>query len=282
MKWITPSLKFKDSLRPAAGIMTALLLALLHSGCETYEMDSQWRDDPVTIDGNYAEWRGGLYYLEDEGASIGIKNEGQNLYICLLTQEPLRSRQALNQGLILWFDPAGGKAKSFGINYPIGTGGEFQSGPGMPRPDQDPEEVRERRRQGSLESLGTMRILDRDGEEIHRLKTDDLEEMEIAVSTSQSLFVYELKIPLSASENLPIKLRTNPGRTIGVGLEIPKMDRAGMRGTRPGGGMGGMPGGGGRGGRPGGGMGGGMDGRSGRPGGGRGAFNPDSALGMKI
>jgi hypothetical protein len=273
-----PAVKFKTSFRPAAGIMTALLLALLHSGCETYEMDSLWLEDPVTVDGDSADWRGSLYYLEDEKASIGVKNDGQNLYICLLTQEPVRGRQALNQGLILWFDPAGGKAKSFGINYPIGAGGEFRPGQGMQRPDQDPEEMRERMRQARLDSLDTLRILDRDGEETHRLKKDELEEMEIAVQSSQSLFVYELKIPLNGTENQPFKFQAPPGRTIGVGLEIPKLDRAGMRGARPGGGMGGMPGGGGRGGRPGGGMG----GRSGRPGGGRGAFNPDSLLGMKL
>ncbi len=263
----TSKLQFKGSLRPAAGILTALLLALFHSGCETYEMDSLWTEDPVAIDGDSADWRGSLYYLEDEGASIGVKNDGQNLYICLLTQEPARNRLALNQGLILWFDPTGGKTKSFGIHYPIGAGGEFPPGPGKPRPDQDPEEMRERMRQARLESLDTLRILDRDGEETHRLKIDDLEEMEIAVHTSQSLFVYELKIPLSASERLPFKLQTTPGRTIGVGLEIPKMDGAGMRGTRPGGGMGGMPGGGGRG---------------GRAGGGRGNFSPDALPGMKI
>jgi hypothetical protein len=266
--------------RPAAGTFLALLLVLA-AGCGDYEMDSLWLgDSEIVIDGNSSDWRGSLYYLDDEKASIGIKNDAEHLYLCLITQEPTRSRQAVSRGLILWFDPSGGKEKKFGINYPLGAGAGMRPGPGQRGQVRDPEKIRENREAAAAASLEELKFLDANGQELNLMKVEELTGMEIAAESTGGMFIYELKVPLRTPSDLPSVLGAQPGRILSIGLEIPKMDMPSMRGSRPGGGMGGRPGGRGTGGMPGGGMGGG--GRSGMGGGGRGGLNPDMSKGMKL
>ncbi|MFA9454613.1 MAG: hypothetical protein ACERK6_11945 [Candidatus Aminicenantaceae bacterium] len=271
--------------RPAAGAFLALLLVFTQTGCGDYKMDSLWLTEPITIDGDSSDWRGALYYLKDDKASVGIRNDRENLYVCLITQDPTLSRQALNLGLILWIDPAGGKEKLFGINYPIGARENFRLGPGRDPEGLDPEQMQEELRNTSLESLHELRFLDAEGQELDRLELEQLEGMEIAVETSRGIFVYELRIPLISDQRLPFVLAVQAGQTIGIGLEIPKVDREEMRQSM-GGGNGEGPPGGGTGGRSGGGMGGmggrGGGGKGGRPGGGRENFDQDLLKGKKI
>ncbi len=244
-------------------------------------MESLWLTDAIHIDGDASDWKGSLYYLEDEKASFGIKNDTENLYVCLITQDPTRIRQATSLGMILWFDPAGGKDKDFGINYPVG-----QTAGMMPRPErgeqgQDPEEMIKRRREAAQASLEEIKILDSEGLELGRVRVGETQGMEVAVQTSESMFVYEIRLPLSASEHLPFVFEARPGQILGIGLEMPKREMPPMRDSRPGGSMGGM------GGRSGGmsgagSMGGRSGGMGGRPSGGRGNFDPDLFKGVKI
>ncbi len=265
--------------RLAAGAFLALLLVLTQTGCGEYQLDSLWLSKSITIDGDSSDWLGSLYYLEDDKASIGIMNDSENLYVCLITQDPTFRRQALSMGLILWFDPTGGKDKSFGINYPIGAREGFRPGQGRDPEGRDPEQIQEELRKASLESLNELKFLDPEGQEMIRMEVEQLEGMEIAVQASQGMFVYELKLPLSSVQHLPFEFDVKTGQTIGIGMEIPQVDMGEARRSMEEGGMGGRAGRGGKGGQPGGGMGGGM---SGRPGGGRGSYDPDSLKGKKI
>ena len=265
--------------RPAAGAFLALLLVLTQTGCGGYELDSLWLTKTITIDGDSSEWLGSLYFLEDDKASVGIMNDNENLYVCLITQDPTLRRQALSRGLILWFDPTGGKDKSFGINYPIGARESFRPGQGRDPEGRDPEQIQEELRKASLESLDELKFIDPEGQELIRMEVEGLEGMEIAVQASQGMFVYELRLPLSSVQHLPFKFDVRTGQTIGIGMEIPQVDMQEAQRAMAGGGTGGKAGGSGMGSRPGGGMGGGM---RGRPGGGRGNFDPDSLKGKKI
>jgi hypothetical protein len=93
--------------------------------------------------------------------------------------------------------------------------------------------------------------------------------LDVATRMGEGVLVYEIRVPLSASDAQPYAVRSTPGSTIGLGIETGQMPRPGGRGDeggRGGGRGGGPPGGGGMGGgggRGGGGMGGGP------PGGGR-------------
>ncbi len=265
--------------RLAAGAFLALLLVLTQAGCRDYELDSLWLKEPITIDGDSSEWRGILYYLKDEKASIGIVNDRENLYVCLITQDPTLSRQALSMGLILWIDPAGRKDRSFGINYPIGARERFGMEPGRDPEGRDPEQIKEDVHKASLESLDELRFLDPEGLELDRMEIEQLEGMEIAVEVSQGMFVYELRLPFTVESRLPFALTLQTGQDIGIGLEIPKLEREEMQQSM-GGGRGGSSRGGGTGSRAGGGRGGG--GKRGRPGASSGNFDQDLLKGKKI
>jgi hypothetical protein len=83
---------------------------------------------------------------------------------------------------------------------------------------------------------------------------------DVAARVAEGVLVYELRIPLPASESQPYTLHSAPGASIGVGIETNKLEspggrgegggrgREGMGGGPPGGGGGGsgMMGGGGR------------------------------------
>ena len=264
--------------RTAAGAFLALLLVWTFTACGDYELNSLWLGDAeVTVDGDISDWRGSLYYLEKEKASVGIRNDAEYLYFCLVTQDPTRSRQAVSQGLILLFDPSGGKDKAFGINYPVGAGFGMRPQPGQRGEAPDPEQMRENQEAAASASLEKLKFLDADGQELNQIKVDELTgEFTIAAESRGDMFIYELKLPLRESSDLPSALGVEPGRILGIGLEIPKLEMPSMRGSRPEGGMGGRPGGGRPGGMPGG-MGGGM-----RGGGGRGNMTPDISKGMKL
>ena len=273
------------SIKTAAGALLALLLVLSQSGCGTYQLDSLWLTEPITVDGDSSDWLGSLYYLEEEKASVGFINDSENLYMCLITQDPDLRRRVMSMGLILWIDPVGGKDKLFGINYPIGARERFERGPDLDPEGRNPEQIREDVRKASLESLGELKFLNPEGLELERMELDQIEGMEIAVETLTGMFVYELKLPLTSDQRLPFVLDVRAGQSIGMGLEIPGIDREEIRKSMRGKGMGGPPDGG-PGGRSGGGMGGmvgrGGDGMRGRTGGGRGNFDQDLLKGKKI
>ena len=61
-----------------------------------------------------------MYYFEDKEFSLGLRNDDKNLFLCLTIDNPMMRAQALTRGLTVWFDPDGGRAKTFGIQFPIG------------------------------------------------------------------------------------------------------------------------------------------------------------------
>jgi len=234
----------------------ALLLVLGLAGCSSariYSTDSLPRTKEIKVDGKTDDWLGSLSIIEDGNVSVGFLNDRENLYVCLLLEEDFLQGQVMRQGLTVWFDPKGGKEKSLGLRYPLGRPlGEKGEGPrgepGPPPSEGSPEEV-----------MSALEIIRSPKGEPQKMEISDIPGIEISVAPTRGLFVYELKIPLTQTESNLVALGAPPGQTVGIGFEIPKLDRGQMSGRpaegMPGGGgrppMGGVPGAGG-GGRPGG------------------------------
>jgi len=234
----------------------ALLLVLGLAGCSSariYSTDSLPRTKEIKVDGRTDDWLGSLSIIEDGNVSVGFLNDRENLYICLMLEEDFLQGQVMRQGLTVWFDPKGGKEKSLGLRYPLGRPlGEKGEGPrgepGPPPSEGSPEEV-----------MSALEIIRSPKGEPQKMEISDIPGIEISVAPTRGLFVYELKIPLAQTESKLVALGVQPGQTVGIGFEIPQLDRDQMSGRpsegTPGGGgrppMGGVPGAGG-GGRPGG------------------------------
>lgn len=247
---------------PGLSLVLFLSLIILAGCSKKLELNSDWLNREITVDGKSDDWLGAMYYFEDENISIGLLNDENFMYICMVAEDQLIRNQVMRQGFTLWFNPDGSKKKTFGIKFPIGmqaSGIPMRIGfpTRMEEGERDPEQFWERFR----ESLTELEILGPGKDESKRMSVEEAKGIDIDVRSSTGMLVYELKVPLHRSEDNPYAIGAKAGNSVGIGLETPKLDwkmlRKRMGSRMPG--RGGMPGGprmpgGGRGGMPGGGM----------------------------
>jgi hypothetical protein len=221
---------------------------------------SQLRDGAITVDGRYDDWYGHLDPFEAAPVAVQFLNDGEYLYMRMTASSTQERMQIVRQGFVVWFDPAGGTKKHFGIRYPIvehgsapdgegrggGYGGSGGGRRGGPR-DGDRESAPEPSPGDRIDVLGPGK------DDARMLTRDHAQGVDVAIRSEQGTLQYELRVPLARSADHPYAIEAVAGKPIGFGLETgkPEPHAFGMGG--PGGGHGG--GGGGMGGR-GGGMGG--------------------------
>jgi hypothetical protein len=151
----------------------------------------------------------------------------------------------MRQGMIVWLDSKGGKNKTFGIKYPLGRQGEEPERERMDPRDMMDETFREEMMQRLQETMTELEVLGPDEEVLAKMEIEDAQGIEVKMRNAGGTFVYELKVPLASSEEMPFSVGVNPGDTIGVGFLSPKMQMRRPSGVRGGGrvpgGGGGMP-----------------------------------------
>ena len=246
-------------LRSLVLLFVLFLFVIFQVGCTTVglNLDSNWSDREIVVDGKNDDWLGTMLYFEDENISVGLRNDESFFYMCMIAEDPIIRAQVMQQGFTVWFDPDGRNEKTFGIKFPIGM--QAMGVPGKMNPrgtrereQSEPDPERMERALGRL--LAELEILGPGKDKQMRLKVEEAKGIDIVLDTSGEMLVYELKVPLMHNEQNPYAVGAEAGDLIGIGLEIPKLDRSAMRnkmgGTRPGGT--GMPGGGRMGGRDGG------------------------------
>ena len=248
--------------RRAAPLLLALAGTTVVLGCGKAELESRWRDREVAIDGSSADWDGALVSINDGAMDVGLLNDDQNLYICLVAATRDDQIQMMAHGFTIWFDPDGGTEKTFGIRFPGGlvSSGQKKRGQGPPT-EQGLSELWKH-----LETENTLEILTPGGGARETLASASTIGIELRAAPESYALVYELKLPLRQGPGCPFGIDARSEK-VGVGLETPEIERpdrpmrSGMGGGmgRPGGGRG-RPGGG-----KGGGMGGGEMGQRGRP-----------------
>ena len=214
------------------------------------------------VDGTANEWLDGLNRIDGQkGITVGVRNDGEDLYLAVVVTDPALLRQIAFGGLTAWFDPEGGRDRTTGVRFPLGFAGRRPPA-GPPGPDGLP-----------APPLDELELLRGDEEAGERRRAASTEGLTAAGTFSEGQFVYELRVPLRGEG---FAVGANPGDEISIGLETPEMGRPDM-GDRPEGGFpGGRAGGPPNGGPP---RGGGMPG--GRPGGpprGGGGMEPPEPL----
>jgi len=202
-----------------------LALALCLAGCQTFRTfvtESRPLDHQITVDGKTEDWQGDLFVAEGERIELGFLNDRENLYVCLLTTDYFVRAQILTQGLTVWFDPKGKTNKVFGIKFPVGLPpGERKIPLGYNPEGPDPENL-------PKAPMTEMEILRSEEEPPQKLPVAEAKGIEVKVVPSSGLIVYELKIPLVKTEQHPIAVEAEPGKTIGIGFEIPKLEASQM------------------------------------------------------
>jgi hypothetical protein len=251
-----------------------ILAALAYSsltlgGCGTpLQLTSRWTEQAIQLDGDLKDWSDSTAFAEKEGIRYAALNDGEYLYVCLISAKPELGRQVMARGMTIWFDPNGGEKRTIGIRFPLGMGGSGRPDLSMRPQGQEPpqrggrfEEI-ERKALNDFEYLGPA---EQDRQRVSRLQGQGVE---MHLTATPERFMYQLKIPLQYSSKHPYAVETRAGAKIGLGIDMTPTQRmmGGSRGEGQEGGGGGMPGTGG--GAPGGRGGGRM------PGGGRGGTMP--------
>jgi hypothetical protein len=238
-------------------VAAAALLAAAapHAAAQGSSVASHWRTGDIVVDGSAGEWDGLTAALTGVKVSAGLANDGERLYVCLLASDPQTREQILRRGLIIWFDPAGGTRKMFGITFPVGLleVAEGRSGmrAGRSTAKKPPEPI---------EIVNRLEVLGPKKDDRRSLVLDMAPGISVTIGQPEGMLVYELSVPLERTQDHPYAIGTKPGSIIGVGLATPEQERVIVPAERPGpsgsggrGGFGGIGGGsmgGGTGGRP--------------------------------
>jgi len=233
-----------NSLSPRAVALgvpaAALVLAWLLAGCSSYrtfQIDSRVPERQIVVDGKADDWAGHLFVVEGRKISLGFLNDSQFLYVCLRTDDSAMMREFLRSGLMIWFDPSGGRKKTLGVKHPVGLPpGQMRLG----RNEERGEGEQTAEFEGDLSEVEVYRSGRREPES---LDIADARGIELRASFAGRHFVYELKIPLATPNQDSIGLGVRPGSPVGVGIETGKSDLNDLP-QRPGGvagGAGAMP-----------------------------------------
>jgi hypothetical protein len=215
----------------AVGIL--ILVSTMMDGCSsTAELSSSWNNYRIVVDGNADDWAGHFYYLKDAHVSLGIRNDQDFLYVCVMSSEGQFRRQIMGLGLTVWLEPDGGK--KWGIHYPIGFAGQRRWSPS------NGEEVGEERDTAlifgqSLQNLELFGPGDEDRQQFSALETPGIS---VKVGNSQGSAVYELRVPLRTSSEHPYAVGAAVGSDVKLALETGKFQAENRRGGMTEGGRG--------------------------------------------
>jgi hypothetical protein len=222
-----------------------LAAAAINSGCSsTFELTSRWTNHELKIDGSNAEWKDATTLLAGPQVMVGIKNDKENLYLCMETSNTMTQVQMLALGTTVWFDVKGEKNKSFGIQFPVSGLLQGRRFPTQQNPDELKRLIEVAQRQFEVVGPG-------EGER-HRIADKQDKGIDVHLGYVDGTLTYELKIPLHKSAGHAYALEADPLKPILIGLETGEYSDA-MRAQMSGPGRASASSGGGRGGRGGGG-----------------------------
>ena len=212
--------------RASAGILIpafALCVVVLAACSSFLQVTSQWNTRDVIIDGRNVDWQSSPLYNHGTLASVGMRNDRDYLYVCLATADRSTQMQMLLLGFTVWFDPQGGKEKSFGIRFPIGG-----TPPGRRISARiDPEELQRLSQlaQRELEILGPRK------DQRQRFRDAEVRGLSARLGLANGVLTYELKIALHRTVDSPFGISAEPVQAVNVGFETGELSTEGR--TQP-------------------------------------------------
>ncbi|MCE5251950.1 hypothetical protein LLG96_17235 [bacterium] len=229
--------------------LIVFLCVVFFPGCGIPRFSSRWLDRPITIDGADPEWGNYIqYYDENTRVIVCLFNDDKDLYIKLSTPNRMIQAQFMRMGLTVWFDPAGGKNKTFGIHFPLVLSESLlppdDSSGNIPAPDIGGNEPpapdiggneppapgfnengpsdRIKRMIGHIRNELEITVPDRSERIKLTLPEAAAYGISSAIGMAKESLVYELKVPLAGNDRNPYAIGTSAGKTIGLGFEVEK------------------------------------------------------------
>ena len=251
------------------------------------EIKSAWAPTQVKVDGTGDKWAGHLQPLPDLPILVGVQNDGDYLYVCVKTSDPLTKNQLARMGLTVWANGEAKDKKGYGVRFPLTMRSGYDRGRGDPSADSSDQQQRP---PTPSHDSSMVELIGPTEEDRFQVPRTDPHPIQAALGDDSGVMVIEVRFPLKHTEEQPLAVDGQPGKTIALGFEteMPRFKRgSGSQGGKGESGEGhggqGGEGGGAPGGSPGGGYGGygGMGrGGGGRHGGGRAWDGGERASGM--
>ncbi len=221
-------------------VMFGVLTAILMTGCKAKQIQSIWKQDPVTIDGQRDDWQDKAIYLESEQALIGVQNDENYLYLMFTSGIRSTQFQVMRQGLFVWFSSGKDESRRFGIHFPLArkarrSAAENETAEkGAEKPDHEGKSV--------LEST-KMEIFQPGESHGKTMDLAGLPGIEAKISRGYGEMVYELKVPLKKDDSHPFAISAAPGQALHLEFVVPSVEEKPQRNRRPAGvgGFGGRP-----------------------------------------
>lgn len=196
------------------------------SGCGDVVLQSRYRTDPIVVDGHYDDWHGHMQFVEKADLSVGVTNDETDAYVIIAIGDREVQRKIMMTGMFLWFDPAGGKDRQFGIHYPLGISDAADFMKPQRTGAGDTRKLRDKLREESLDeaeligAAGTARVT---------RATSNLPGVEVRASHEKGVMVIEYRVPLASAADQPYGIGAEPGQTVGVELVTPEVDLSAMQ-----------------------------------------------------
>lgn len=208
-------------------------------GCNRLEFESQWSEDPISVDGKDMDWETEtLHQLESMPVSLGLRNDEEFLYILLLVDNAMMAENLRAAGISLWFTRENEKHPNLGFHY---TGSDTVWSD--PDPDDSfweylttDQKTRFRRRRSELKNM--IRVVH--GDKSLQISLEGSKGVAAAPVLQQGFLGYEFMIPIQIGENRPYAIESQPGATIEIEIILGGIEREEMpQGYSEGGEMGG-------------------------------------------
>ena len=223
-------------------LMFMFFSLLLLSGCRAVILESSKPDKDIYIDGIADDWQGKLIYLEKQNISIGLMNDENFLYVCMIIGDTRIQNRIFHTGLELWFDDVHANRKKIGLRYPAGNKKQ-----GYNNRNGSYNESVQLQVYSSTDN-SEVEILNSDHQVVNCMPLTSLKGLELKMNNGSGRLVYELKLPLKKKDGYSVSLPVTKDSKFVMELVL-KSTHSGSQVSHGGGGMkgGGMHGGGRRG-----------------------------------
>jgi hypothetical protein len=194
----------------AAAVVAASALATMRAADPS--LDATWRPASLVVDGSTSDWP--PLQRVDNGPTFGVANDAAAVYVVVASNDPNVRRQ-LATGLVVWFDPSGQEAQTFGVRLegltdapllgatPTAAVGDSLAAAPAPH------------------ALDAFDLLGPGKSQRRLVEQTDAIGIGLASGMEDRAVVYELKLPLTKSDATPYAVDARPGAAILVGLETP-------------------------------------------------------------
>ena len=207
-------------------LLILFILSFLVTGCSDQKINSHWSNGNIKIDGNQEDWGNTINFLKDENVGVGVQNDSDNVYICLVTSNRAHIMRAIRNGFTIWIDPQNDN-KTYGIKYPVGMSNDMMFNY-QEKQDDNYQDMGARMKR-YLSSMNEFELVNKNGKLLSGIPVINNYGIKLKINVTRDQLVYEIKIPLSHSINNGFFVNTTPGSKIRLGFEEGQFDRSQMQ-----------------------------------------------------